>query len=256
MEPDAQASTQNEIKMKAKHLLTAVLAACSTFGLQSCLKEWGNDNNIYIIDPVDAPNALVTVKNDAESGSFYLQLDDITTCKPVNLCKNPFGDSEVRAFAKIYEARGEDPAPYSKAVNVQWINSILTKDMAKNLGSEQDNAKEYGTDPVEIVNSWETVCEDGYLTLRFRTRWQGLKAHTVNLVYFEGEDGKVHAKFYHDAAGELSGSVQDGFVAFRLTDFPQTTAYTPFVLEWESFSGPKSVEFKYNTHPGLYTEDE
>lgn len=29
----------------------------------------------------------------------------------------------------------------------------------------------YGTDPVDMINDWVTIAEDGYLTLRFRTMW-------------------------------------------------------------------------------------
>ena len=72
-------------------------ALTSIMGLSSCLDD--DDENYYNIN---YPNALVTVKSDAND-SFFLQLDDSTTLLPVNLASSPFGDKEVRALANIEE---------------------------------------------------------------------------------------------------------------------------------------------------------
>ena len=48
--------------------------------------------------------------------------------------------------------------------------------MAPNLGEEENN-RTYGNDPVEILNDWVTIAEDGYLTLRFATRWGNGQPH-------------------------------------------------------------------------------
>ena len=88
------------------------------------------------------------------------------TLLPTNMSSSPFGDKEVRALVNYNEV-SESGGRYDKAVQVNWIDSILTKSIAPDLGSENDVV--YGTDPVEIVNDWVTIAEDGYLTLRFRT---------------------------------------------------------------------------------------
>ena len=53
---------------------------------------------------------------------------------------------------------------------------------------------------------------------------------------------------YHDAKGDVRGVVKDGLVAFRLSDLPDTHGQTvDLTLKWQSFSGPKSVKFKYKS---------
>ena len=80
---------------------------------------------------------------------------------------------------------------------------------------------------MEIVNSFETVAEDGYLTLRFRTRWASGRPHRVNLVHRTDVNTPYLLQFYHDAAPEsAAGPVADG-------------------LQWNSYSGTKTHTFKY-----------
>ena len=53
---------------------------------------------------------------------------------------------------------------------------------------------------------------------------------------------------HHDAKGDVRGVVRDGYVAFRLNDLPDTHGKTvDLTLKWQSFSGPKSVKFKYKS---------
>lgn len=63
-----------------------VILSASLFSLQSCLDVDDNDGNL-VIDPVEPPYVLVTVKPVGEN-SFYMQLDDSTTLYPSNM-KNP-----------------------------------------------------------------------------------------------------------------------------------------------------------------------
>ena len=116
-----------------KGVMIAVAVVCSA-SLQSCLDD----------------NALVTVKN-ATDGSFFLQLNDSTTLLPTNMSSSPFGDKEVRALVN-YDEVSESGGRYDKAVQVNWIDSILTKSIAPDLGSENDVV--YGTDPVERLGDY------------------------------------------------------------------------------------------------------
>jgi hypothetical protein len=111
----------------------------------------------------------VTVKL-IDDNSVYLQLDDNTTLLPVNLTKHPFDSKEGRALVN-YKEVDEPSGIYSKAVHVNWIDSIRTKPMVPDLGDENNSV--YGNDPVEIINDWVTIVEDGYLTCVFRTLWGG-----------------------------------------------------------------------------------
>ena len=100
---------------------------------------------------------------------------------------------------------------------------------------------------MEIVDSWETVVEDGYITLRFRTISSNTgQKHRVNLVA-ENPENPYEVTFHHDAEGDLYGErMVDGLVAFRLSNLPDTQGQTvKLKLRWDSFSGPKEHEFDY-----------
>lgn len=148
-----------------KHLFAATAILAGAFTLQSCLDD--DDNNCY---RYSLPNALVTVKH-ASDNLLFLQLDDSTTLLPCNVKTSPFGEKEVRALVN-YTPVDEPSGEFDQAIHINWIDSILTKPIAPDLGEEND--KVYGTDPVEIVNDWVTIAEDGYLTLRFRTLWEDM----------------------------------------------------------------------------------
>lgn len=216
--------------------------ACILLGallLPSCLDDDNSDwNKLY-------PNALVTVKH-ASDETVFLQLDDKTTLLPVNLKSSPFGSKEVRALVN-YEEVDDSSKEYDQAVRVNWIDSIRTKPMAPNLGDKND--EKYGDDPVEIVNDWVTIAEDGYLTLRFRTLWGYQRiVHYVNLIPTNNPDNPYEVEFRHDANGDYADRRGDGLVAFKLDKLPDTKGKTvKLKLIWKSFSGEKSAEFDYRT---------
>ncbi len=227
-------------KMKSKNILYLLLGLLVTLSISSCDDD---DSRNYVICPNEVPyNALVTVKPNADNTSVYLQLDDKTTVFPSNLAKSPFGTKEVRALAVLNEVNDKTEG-YDKTAFVGRLDSIRTKDLAANLGD--DNAKTYGTDPVEIVKDWVTIAEDGYLTLRFRTNWGGMKTHLINLVA-TNPDKPYELTLYHDANGDASNYAADGLVAFRITSLPDTEGKTvDLTLKWNSFSGEKTATFKY-----------
>ena len=182
---------------KSARILAAVLLLAGTAGLQSCLDD--DDNNYYYMR---WPNALVTVK-PTSADAFYLQLDDNTTLKPVNVTASPFGEKKVRALVNYTEV-DEESGEYTKAVHINWIDSLLTKPMAADLGAENDAV--YGTDPVEMIGDWVTIAEDGYLTLRFRTVWGDLSTkHFVNLLSTHNPDDPYEVEFRHNAYGDTYG---------------------------------------------------
>lgn len=220
--------------------MLAVVVIASSIIFQSCLDD--DDNDYYY---KTMPNALVTVKPRAEN-SFFLQLDDKTTLLPVNLKSSPYGEKEVRAlvnFEEVNEASGD----YDKAVHINWIDSILTKPIAGDLGEENDEV--YGTDPVDIINDWVTIAEDGYLTLRFRTYWgDHNKPHFVNLLMSQDTANPYEVEFRHNAFGDVYGRTADALVAFNLSALPDTKGETvKLKLKWKSFNGDKSAEFDYCT---------
>lgn len=188
-------------------------------------------------------NALVTVKPQGEGQTPILQLDDSTTLTPTNMSTSPFGEKEVRALCNI-SVTDDKTDKHNWKVTVNSIDSILTKKMAQDMGEQNDEL--YGSDPVEIVRDWVTVAEDGYLTLRFRTRWGDNNPHIVNLVA-SNSSNPYEITFHHK--GNVNGPASDAIVAFKLDKLPDTTGKTVDVtLKWMSFSGEKSVTFKIGPH--------
>lgn len=229
-----------------KFFLMIVGVICIGMTFQSCLDD--DDTNWQLM----YPNALVTVKPISDN-SFFLQLDDSTTLLPTNITSSPYGSKEVRALVN-YDKVDKPNEGYTMAVHINWIDSILTKQMAPDL--EADNDSVYGTDPVEIMNDWVTVAEDGYLTLRFRTIWgDRTKAHFVNLLPSRDPENPYEVEFRHNAYGDVYGTEGDGLVAFKLDALPDTEGKTvKLKLKWKSFSGDKSVEFNYCTRKSTQAE--
>lgn len=223
-----------------KFFFMILSVVCVALVFQSCLDD---DDDTYW--DLRYPNALVTVKPTGEK-TFYLQLDDKTTLLPTNITTPPFGSKEVRALVN-YKEVDKPSGEYTKAIHINWIDSILTKAIALNLGAEND--KIYGTDPVEIVNDWVTIAEDGYLTLRFRTTFgDHSRRHFVNLLASTDPAKPYEVEFRHNAYGDTYGWRTDGLVAFNLNSLPDTEGKTvKLKLKWKSFSGDKFVEFDYAT---------
>lgn len=228
--------------MKSMKILTWLIPAiASVFTFSSC------DDDEYVYYYSSMPNVLVTVK-PIDSNSFYMQLDDSTTLHPCNMTASPFGDKEVRALASCTYLKpedGESGAERSFKVNVNWIDSILTKDAVPYPAD--GNLEKYGDDPIEIVRDWVNIAEDGYLTLRFRTRWgAGGVAHFVNLLTGVNPDNPYEVEFKHNAFGDINGVPGDALVAFRLNGLPDTGGKTvKLTLKYKSYNGEKSVTFDY-----------
>lgn len=228
---------------KVINILFIAFAVTSLSVLQSCSDDNNGQNNMYA-------NALVTVKPIDNGDQFYLQLDEATAIKPVNVTKSPYGNKQVRALINFEEATEQSVSSVYKPVILNWMDSIRTKEMVKNLG-QLENMTTYGTDPVDVVRDWVTLVEDGYLTLRFRTFWgyTNIK-HSINLVYGTNPNDPYEVVLYHDAHSDFRERVADGLVAFDLSKLPDTNGQTVnLTLRYFSltFNCEKSIVFKYNS---------
>ena len=217
--------------------LSVILLAMATTLFSSCLDD--DDDNVSF-----RPTALVTVK--PETDSFFLQLDDSTRLFPVNMTKSPFGDKEVRALVNYHIEEGKKSA--FQKVHINWIDSIRTKMTVPSLGDK--NTATYGNDPVEIVNDWVTVAEDGYLTLRVRTRWgYNNKVHYLNLLTGVNPENPYEVELRHDAKGDSPIQMGDALIAFNLRELLKGADKdkVKFTLRWNSFSGAMKTEFELKT---------
>ena len=237
-----------------------------TLSFQSC---WDDDDDCprHVICPVEQPNALVTVKPNADDTAFRMQLNDSTQLWPVNMRQSPFGSKEVRAlvnYRKPTEEELEKGGIFGgiSCVYVNWIDSILTKPVVVNFASDEENRQKYGSDPLEIVDDWVTVAEDGYLTLRIRTRLGGHQKHIVNLVHRTDVNTPYYFTLYHNAQGDTNGQMGDALVAFNISteltkldtvinpddDAPEGNGNVDtLTLEWQSYTGTKTARFKFRS---------
>ncbi|MGN1228483.1 MAG: NigD-like protein [Prevotella sp.] len=229
--------------IKTLMLLMAVML--TAVSLQSC--DTDCDNNCYPAFNL----ATVTMKApQTEGAKWYMQLDDSTALEASNMPSHPFGNKELRAYIRYNNVQDMTNASTSSStikkmysVNVLTIDTILTKKMDPMV---ENMAEEYGNDPVEVIDSWETVAEDGYLNIRFRTRWGNNIKHRVTLVHRTDVDDPYTVEFIHNANGDINGQVADGMVAFRLDDcFNEGDKPIEITLKWKSYSGEETTKFKY-----------
>lgn len=227
--------------MTRQNLLFSIVGVVVLMMLPSCTNDDGSAELLR-------PTALVTVCPNAD-GSFIMQLDDETQLVPTNLKTSPFGTKEVRALVNYTETNVSPQDTRVRNVEVNWLDSIRTKLPVKTLG-EQDAAK-YGNDPVEIIQDWVTVAEDGYLTLRIRTLWGTPHAtHVLNLVTGTNPKNPYELELRHDAKGDRNGRWGDALIAFNLNKLPGANAGNVKIkLKWMSFTGEKSAEFEIKMRP-------
>ena len=137
--------------------------------------------------------------------------------------------------------------------NVLWLKALLTKQTVASEGAEKD-AEKYGSDPVEIIDAFPTVCEDGYLTLRFRALWSRFNyiKHEVNLVTGVDPSDPYLVEFRHNDHGDIKEIPTEAYVAFRLNQLPDTEGKTvKLKVRYNAPSGKtKTIEFNYKTRPG------
>lgn len=220
-----------------KFLLQALVLMVCGLGFQSCLKNDGIDSGQNTV----FPNGIVTVKT-ASDKTVYLQLDDKTTLLPINMKKHPFDGKEVRALLNFNEVKAAHNG-YSKAVNVNWIDSIMTKGLVPH--TDNDNEK-YGHDAIDILRSPVTAVEDGYLTLRVRVLASGVGKHQISLVRNVNPKDPYTVELRHNAFGNFGGRLSEGYVAFRLHDLPSTQGKpVKLTIKWKSTAGEQMHQFDY-----------
>ena len=225
---------------KFKHFITPLLFVGLAVTFQSCLDD-DDDKAMY------HPTALVTVE-PADDESFIMHLDDNTILQPVNMAKSPYGKKEVRALVNFSETVAPENGGSFRKVYVNWLGSIRTK---RPVPTTDINDSKFGNDPVEIMRDWVTVAEDGYLTLRVRTRWNNPSAvHELNLLTGVNPENPHEFELRHNAHGDTNGEWGDGLIAFNLNGLPELNGTISIKLRWKSFSGEKTSEFSLRMRDG------
>lgn len=220
--------------------IIASTALALTASLQSCLDKNTSDDSFHT-------TAIVTVC-PGDNGAFTMNLDNSTVLVPSNLNTSPFGGKEVRALVN-YTDDDITQSSSHRTVHVNWIDSILTKKPVLTGGPEADT--KYGDDPIEIVNDWMTVAEDGYITLRVRTLWgDPATKHLISLIAGTNPENPCELELRHNANGDIHGVPGDALIAFNLNGLPQFDDKSARVtLRWNSFSGERTTQFSIEMRP-------
>lgn len=220
-----------------KKLILAMVASLAIFS--SCSEKYPSFSWTYY------PNMLVTVKSEID-GTCYFQLDDNTTLRPENMTTSPF-KGEVRALANCTEVPGI-PDPYDKIVRVNWIDEVLTKDAVPTKYDENDQV--YGNDPIEILDDWVTVVEDGYLTINFCALFGSkMVPHELNLVTGVDPTDPYAVELRHNAKGDYYHlERRSGVAAFDISSLPDTNGrIVELSVRYKGFNGNKTAIFDYCT---------
>ena len=233
-----------------KIFFTITLIISAMMALSSCSNIFESSDNYSAL----FYNALVTVKH-TDGGTLYFQLDDKTTLKPYGYSDTALGDQQFRALIN-YTDRDEAPTPapdgfkFDKLVNVYRIDKVLTKSLVTSQGEKDSEL--YGSAPIEMVGSWATIVEDGYITIVFSGYWGDVnKVHTINLVSGVDSDDPYLLELRHDTGDDntmYDPQRYNGIVAFDLNSLPDTQGETvKLKIRFISFSGEKTVSFDYCT---------
>jgi hypothetical protein len=188
-------------------------------------------------------NAMVTVKS-LESGTIYFQLDETTTLQPVSW-ENIFG-KEVRALVN-YTELPQDSEMFTKAVTVNRIDSVRTKKAQSLFFSS--NAFPGEGDPLEIVDDWLTVCEDGYMNVHFAAQGSAGKA-SYELSLGIHPDNPYDMYLWLDKRGDSGTTWYNDIVAFDVSDLIpcEEGEVVSLTLHWKSNDGTKTLKFKCKPH--------
>lgn len=229
--------------LKSFILLLGILVGSTAF--YSCLD---NDDDYYDHLRNSIP-AIVTVKPLSES-TFYMQLNDSVTLYPNNQAF-PGQVKEIRAFVRYKEEEKKEPG-YDYTVQLVTIDTLLTKQIAPDLGADNDSY--YGTNMIalnggSVWNPNGVWIEDNYITFDFFVN-TGEK-HFLNLV--QTNDADPYELEFRHRADNGNGYVYNplaGLVSFKLDKLPDTGGKTvKLKIRYKSFvtNDYKTVELDYQS---------
>jgi len=207
----------------------------STFVFNSCL-----DDDGYSLDK--ACYSIATVHPLGNSNSFWLSLDNGTTLWPVATNIPWYHPREKQRAFVVYTLLSDEFQDYDHAVKILDVNSILTKQVAENLGEKNDNT--YGTDPVSISDMW---IGDGYLNIVFEFYYGGNSVHFINLVESESADKPYEFEFRHNGYNDEQRYRRKGIVSFDLSSVDTKGGEVELKIQVNTFEGNNQYEIKYDS---------
>jgi len=210
-----------------------------------------DDGNGYSLD--DAWYSIATV-NPLGEYSYSLTLDDGTTLWPAATDVPWYHSDQRRRVLAVYTILSDEFDGFDHAVKVLDIQNVLTKPVAEDLGSSDENDKTYGTDPIEILDMW---IGDGYLNVEFGFRnGDSSIAHYINLVPVADSDHPFTFEFRHNAYGDNAAYARKGLVAFDLSDLDTGGGEVELTIKAKSYDGEVTKQITYSPSETSTTQRE
>lgn len=194
--------------------------------------------------------SIVTVEAEEAGSNLYFRLDGGETLWPAAgyYMADRF-DNKQRAILN-YTILSDSVSGFSHYVKVNSIDPLLTKDIAENKSTENDEY--YGTDPVGIRKLW---IGDGYLNIAFEANFGGMEKHFVNLVNMSDEENPFRYEFRHNAYDDPQSYGSVGIVCFKLQDIDTAGQTITMTINVKTFDGDKSFTLEYNPGQPMVTEE-
>jgi hypothetical protein len=226
-----------------KFLYATVGALLISLTFHSCM----NDDSGYSLGDMWLSVATARPLSD---NAFYLTLDDSTSLWPAAPLHIYYQPKRPQRVQINYTILGDNFDGYDHAIKLNRIDTILTKDIAENLGEKNDEV--YGNDPVKIAAIW---VGDGFLNIMFKAYFSGNVKHFVNLIREEPElqtamqpmGSPYRLEFRHNAYNDHSSYLRYGFVAFDLSSIDTEGQDVNLIIKVNTFDGIKEIEKKYNS---------
>jgi len=210
--------------------------AIAGFVLNSCMKDEG-----YSLD--NAWYSIATVRTSGSgSSSYWLTLDSGTSLWPVATDVPEYNYKERQRALVVYTILSDAFNGYDHAIKILDIQSILTKQIAEDLGEENDET--YGTDPVEINEMW---IGDGFLNIKFEFNYGGEAVHFINLMKNANVRTPHYYEFRHNAYNDSERYRRKGIVAFDLSSIDTQGEEIELKILVNTFNGTKEYTVKYNS---------
>ena len=172
------------------------------------------------------------IEFDADDGTFNCE---------ANALETPIDDTE-RERAGENDSALEEARTRTLVINATLAREKRVFDLIKSKVSAAATWNHAGTDdPIEIIEDWLTIGEDGYLNLRFSIqRSNPSVAHGIALVKISAGSGDYVFELRHNANGDGYGNFYDGVVAFDLNEFrPSDGSPINVKIKWKGYERQK-----------------
>lgn len=191
-----------------------------------------NPNQPYTVD------AVVTVKQDTD-GTVFFQLTDSQRLYPGP--DYPF-TRQMRAWGSLTIHTDEVP-PYGKRVDVNWLEPLDEGKLVQILPALETKMG------FDLMNSWITTAEDGYLTLHYMTWWGDPAGHHDFFLVSQDPDNPYSVTLYQDAHSDGQTTYSEGIICFDINSLPDTGEDSKtLTLNWITTQGKaQTAKFGFKT---------